>query len=309
MHISQLIKKTALAVLLILTTGILEAQNYRDQMILIRLNPGYSMLFGKISDYDGSKLNRAEVSLYDPATLVITETIPVDDMGEYLFTIRKKQTYGLLVTKEGYFPYYHEIQVPEDAADEFEYPIQLPDGIRKDYTLVYPTEGIIPVNSGILEELISLLLNQSGLNLWIPDLENQVGRSRIEFIDSLLTSRGIEEYRLISGSIPGNTDQLVQLNFENDPDAEIIRQYSADSNVLDNKQKWTLQFAASKNKLSDRDLKGLKDFKVYEGNDGFYRYTYGVYNTRQQANEAIQTLKSKGFSQAFPKLIGNLKDL
>lgn len=309
MHTSPRTRRLSISAIIFLVGLSVMAQNYRDQRILIRLNPGYCMLFGKITDYDGNKLSRAEISVYDPTTFVITETIPVDDSGEYLFTLRKGTEHGLLISKSGYFSYYHVVVIPPDAPDEFVYPLQLPDGIRKDYTLIYPPDGRIPANTGILEELISLLINQTSLNLWMPDQENLLGKSRIQFIDSLSQARGVEKYRLVSGSLPVNKDQIVQLNFETDPDAEMLATYNTEGQAVPQDQKWTLQFAASKSKLSQKDLNGLKDYTIYEGKDGFYRYTYGVYNTRQQTSEGIAVLKSKGFSQAFPKQIGNLKTL
>lgn len=269
------------------------------------------MVTGKITDYNGEKLTRANISLFDPQTYQIIETIPVDDLGEYLFTLKKGQRIGLLVEKDGYFPYYDEFTVPEDADKKFDYPLHLPDGIRKEYTLVYPANGFIPVNRNLLEELISLLLNQTALSLWMPDQENPLGKARIDFLDSLLQTRNIEKYRLISGSLPGNTEQIVEVSFLTDEEAAPVEDYpaaavNANANI---DQKWTLQFSASKKELSSADLKGLKDVNVYQGKDGFLRYTYGIFDSRQEANQAISTLRTKGFAQAFPKLIGNLKKL
>ena len=61
--------------------------------------------------------------------------------------------------------------------------------------------------------------------------------------------------------------------------------------------------------LSKGELKNLESTRMFKGKDGYYRYTYGVFNSRQEANQAIPILRNKGFSQAFPKLIGNLKKL
>ena len=303
-------RRIILTLLICFTVGSLIAQNYKDQMALIRLKPDYSMVFGHITDYTGEKLSSASVSVFNPASLSLTETIPVDDLGDYLFTLEKGRTLGFLVEKEGYFPYYSEFTIPEDAEDLFEYPMQLPDGIRKEYTLIFRPDGYLPSNSSIVEEMISLLLNQPELSLWMPDQENPLGKSRIVFLDSLIQSRGIEEYRLISGSLPGKQDQIVELSFETDPDAEIPDQWSdSEPQTYGNDEKWTLQFSASKSKLTERGLKGLKDYKVFEGKDGFYRYTYGAFNTRQEANNSIMLLRDQGFNQAFPKLIGNLKKL
>ncbi len=289
----------------------LNAQNYRDQRRLIRLRPGKVMLFGKISDYTGQKLSAATITIYNPRNSAIIESIPVDDLGEYLFTVDKGSYIGLLVEKESYFPYYQELSIPADAQKEIENNLHLPDGIRKEFSLIYAPDARMPANTDLLEELISLLISQTGLSLWIPGQENQSGKSRLEFLDSLFQSRGIEKYRLISGSIPGNTDQIVQLNFITDKDAH---EPSADvfgdlTQAKDEDMRWTLQFTASRQKLSDRSLKGLKDTRVFIGSDGYYRYTYGSFATRKEANQAISYLQSKGFSQAFPKKIGQLKKL
>ncbi len=296
--------------LLFVMSGNLSSQNYRDQILLIRLQPNFSLVYGSVYDYSGDKLSRANISIFDPATFTITETIPIDDAGDYLFTIKRGRTLGFLIEKEGYFPFYQEFTIEADANDHIEMPLHLPDGIRKDYTIIYSPEGHIPSNVEIVEEMISLLLNQPELSLWMPDQENPLGKSRIAFLDSLIQSRGIEPYRLISGSIPGNRDQIVELNFETDPDAEEIKSWNTTPGPSSAEDfKWTLQFSASKSKLSERDLKGLKNVSVFQGKDGFFRYTYGKYATRQEANRDIQTLKDKGFNQAFPKLIGNLKKL
>ena len=289
----------------------LYAQNYRDQRRLIRLRPGKVMLFGKVQDYTGQKLSAATISIYNPRNFAIIENIPLDDLGEYLFTVEKGSHLGLLVEKESYFPYYQEIDIPVDAQKEVENNLYLPDGIRKEFSLVYSPDAKMPANTDLLEELISLLISQTGLSLWIPSQENQSGKSRLDFLDSLFQSRGIEKYRLISGSVPGNTDQIVQLNFITDKDAqEPPAHVFADlTKAKDEDMRWTLQFSASRQKLSGRKLKGLKNTRVFVGSDGYYRYTYGSFATRKEANQAISYLQSKGFSQAFPKKIGQLKKL
>jgi len=311
MRIKRLILFTLLASTCLILPNSIHSQNYRDQMKLIRLKPNNVMVFGKINDYTEEKLSGASISLFDPAILSTIETIPIDDMSEYLFTIEKGKKIGFLVEKEGYFPYYHELTIPTDIEDEYEYNLHLPDGIRKTYSLIYTLEGKIPSNSNLIEELISLLINQNGLSIWIPVQENPLGKARITFLDSLFLSRGIESYRLISGSLPIENDQIVELNFMTDDTAE-----EADASVFEGKSKvtnkddkWTLQFSASRNELSLKDLKNLKNTQMFKGKDGYYRYSYGVFNSRQEANRAISFLRDKGFSQAFPKLIGNLKKL
>ncbi|MEA1878300.1 MAG: SPOR domain-containing protein [Bacteroidota bacterium] len=311
MRIKRFFLFTLLASICLMLPDSTQSQNYRDQMKLIRLKPNNVMVFGKINDYTGEKLSGANVSLFDPIILSTIETIPVDDQGEYLFTIEKGKKIGFLVEKKGYFPYYHELTISLVADNELEYNLHLPDGIRKTYSLIYTLEGNIPSNNSLLEELISLLINQTGLSIWMPVQENPLGKSRITFLDSLFLARGIEGYRLLSGSLPGDTDQVVELNFMTDPEAKEADAsvFEGNSTVSGKDDKWTLQFSASRSELSARDLKNLKDTRMFKGKDGYYRYTYGVFNSRQEANQAISFLRDKGFSQAFPKLIGNLKKL
>ncbi|MCD6347205.1 MAG: SPOR domain-containing protein [Bacteroidales bacterium] len=269
------------------------------------------MIYGKILDYTGQKLSSATISIFNPKTFNIEETIPVDDLGEYLFTVEKGSYIGFLVEKDSYFPYYLELKIPLDAENELEKDLYLPDGIRKDYSLVYAPQAEMPSNTDLLEELISLLISQSGLSLWIPSQENPLGKSRLNFIDSLFQARGIEKYRLVSGSLPRNSDQIVQLNFLTDQDVSEPEQGIFENLATDQGEDnlWTLQFSASRNKLTARNLKGLKNTRMFKGKDGYYRYVYGTYSSRQEANQAISYLQSKGFSQAFPKKIGKLKKL
>lgn len=302
-----------LLILLLIQPEQSRAQNYREQMKLIRLKPNNVVVYGRIADYTGEKLSGAHISLFDPQSLSVVETIPIDGAGEYLFTLEQGKTVGFLIEKDGYFPYYHEFTVPAETKEQLEFNMALPDGIRNEYLLIYGPESKIPSNVSLLEELISLLLNQTGLSIWIPNQENPLGTARNNFIDSLFQSRGIEAYRLISGSLPRNTDQIVQINFITDPEANTVSeadyQGSEAQTATGGDAQWTLQFAASKNELSERDLRNLKSVKVFKGKDGFYRYCYGTFNSRQEANQAINLLRDKGFNQAFPKLIGNLKKL
>jgi len=266
------------------------------------------MVYGAIQDYTGQKLSDATISLYDPQSYSILETIPVDDLGEYLFTFEKGKNVGIMIQKQGYFPYYHQLKLTGDQENEYEYNLHLPDGIRKEYSVIYAPESPYPGNIYLVEELISLLISQSGLSMWMPAQENPLGRSRIDFLDSLFQSRGIEQYRIISGSLPGNTDQIVQMNFQTDPDAQVPnpKDFSSSQGLMGENDRWTLQFSASKKKLSKSDLRSLDNTREFKGTDGYYRYTYGSFATRQEANQAISYLQSKGFSQAFPKRIGDL---
>jgi len=47
----------------------------------------------------------------------------------------------------------------------------------------------------------------------------------------------------------------------------------------------------------------------FRGKDGFYRYTYGSFQTKEEANRKLQLVKNKGFKKPFAKTVGSIKKL
>jgi len=306
-------------VLLGLLSVSVQGQNYRDQKKLIRLKPNNLLVFGQILTPAGESITGATVSLFDPHGAKILETIPVDDHGEYLFTLEKGKFFGLIIEKEGFFPYYSQFSVPTDLEEEWENEIQLPDGLKNTFKLIYSPKSTGPTNPEVLEELITTLTNFSDLLVWIPDETDSVFPLRVSRIKNSFIETGIESHRLYTGGIPGSPDQFIRLVlFVDNSLAEVVGEDIQDDVSLEedlpahdpvSADKWTLQFIASKNELQTSGLKGISNYKVYHGKDGYYRYTYGIYSSKEEANSGKAYLKEKGFNQSFAKKIEELQKL
>ncbi|MFO7617788.1 MAG: SPOR domain-containing protein, partial [Bacteroidales bacterium] len=55
-----------------------------------------------------------------------------------------------------------------------------------------------------------------------------------------------------------------------------------------------------------KDLDPVYEFK---GKDGYYRYTHGDYPNQEAAQAKLQSVKRKGYNQAFVKTVGSIKKL
>ncbi len=288
-------------------------QNYRDQKKLIRLKPNNILVFGQILDPSGEVINNASISLLDPQRAKILETIPVDDLGEYLFTLEKGKSFGLILEKEGLFPYYTQFIVPTNLEEEWEYTIQLPEGLINNIELSYNYDSDIPSNQKALEDLINTLSNFKDLSVWVPEEPDSIFQLRIAELRNTFLEAGIESYRLFTGESPSDPERLIKLRINSEKKPEGSELTETDK-IISNKpiispNKWTLQFVASKKELPESDLKGLGDFKLFRGKDGYFRYTYGVYDSKEDAESGKAFLKKKGFGQAFAKKIEDLQKL
>ncbi len=288
-------------------------QNYRDQKKLIRLKPNNILVFGQILASSGEAINDATISLFDPPGAKILETIPVDDLGEYLFTLEMGKSFGLIIEKDGFFPYYTQFIVPTNLEEEWEYAIQLPKGLINRVELSYNYGSVIPSNQDILEELISTLSSFTDLSVWVPEEPDSIFQLRIAELRNIFLEAGVESYRLFTGESPTDPERFIQLSINSEKKTEGNDSFETDE-ITDNTpdlspNKWTLQFIASKKELPNSDLKGLDDFKLFRGKDGYFRYTYGVYNSKEEADAGKAFLKNKGFGQAFAKKIEDLQKL
>ena len=72
---------------------------------------------------------------------------------------------------------------------------------------------------------------------------------------------------------------------------------------------WTIQITASKKSIDTKTFTGLKPVLEFKGKDGFYRYTYGTFNSRDEAAARISFVRQKGYKQAFAKTIGSIRKL
>ena len=293
-------------------------QNYRDQRKLIRLKPNKLMVFGQIQTPSEEVLTDANISLFDPSSSKIIETIPLDDLGEYFFTLEKGKTFGFIIEKEGLFPYYTQFLVPFDTDKEWDNSIKLPEGLVNTYTLQYEYGAESPSNIEELESLTNTLSAFNDLSMWVLENSDAIFQNRMDSLKSILYEAGIESYRLLIGPPPNDPDRYIRIRIiSNDAPVNNDLNEPEATEEMDDKEeepaispnKWTLQFIASKNKLSAKDLKGVEDYKLFKGNDGYFRYTYGVYDSKEDSNTGKSYLRNKGFNQAFAKKIFDLKKL
>ena len=55
---------------------------------------------------------------------------------------------------------------------------------------------------------------------------------------------------------------------------------------------YTIQIKALKVKVEAKEFTELRDVQIYECKDGFYRYTYGIYKTREEAETIEKTIEA-----------------
>ncbi len=102
---------------------------------------------------------------------------------------------------------------------------------------------------------------------------------------------------------------MIDLGFT---DAQIVEKATSETV---NKEKpeeetgqYTVQIKALTQKVDPKTFTNLEGVKIYKGKDGFYRYTFGSFETIEQALEAKKQIEAdKMLADAFIVLIKNLK--
>jgi hypothetical protein len=94
-------------------------------------------------------------------------------------------------------------------------------------------------------------------------------------------------------------------------DAQIVEKIESETvEVVAVKQtgEFTIQIKALKQKVDPKTFTQLDNVEVYKGKDGFFRYAYGSFNTREEAlNEKKRIEKDEAVADAFIVLIKKLK--
>jgi hypothetical protein len=74
---------------------------------------------------------------------------------------------------------------------------------------------------------------------------------------------------------------------------------------------YTVQILALKNPITVRRsfLRDLKGVLKHDGKDGFHRYTYGKYNTLEEAVQILDIIKARGYTDAFIRKEERYKEL
>lgn len=286
------------------------AQDFRDQLILIRPRPENCVVYGPISIDKNTLVTDAEVSLLDPSTHEILEKIVSDRNAWYLFSVIKGRKLALLIEKPGLFPYYHEFFVPGDYPEtSMEKPVNLPPDLKNTYSVYYaPLDTLAGAKSlELISQLASFLLKNPRITVRFEPLGDSLDPVRINQMTSYFMDRGIPLSRLTSGSSPDTlpTALMIEIRTGTEDLAGII---SPGVQTLSDDM-WTIQFAASRSTLNKKSFKGLDPVHEFKGKDGFYRYTYGIYATKEEAAQKLSVVKKKGFPKAFAKTAGSIRKL
>ena len=97
------------------------------------------------------------------------------------------------------------------------------------------------------------------------------------------------------------------------PEAQIVEKLASETQLPEQKTEpakgeYTVQIKALSEKVDSKEFTDLEGVKVYKGKDGFYRYTFGEFETREQAEEAKSEItKQELLKDAFIVPIKNLK--
>ena len=80
----------------------------------------------------------------------------------------------------------------------------------------------------------------------------------------------------------------------------------AETTYRDDKGGYTVQVIALKNPVDKSYFKELSDVKISQGNDGFYRYTVGEYDSASEARDKLIEIHQKGYTNAFIRKISSV---
>ncbi|MFA5814683.1 MAG: glycosyltransferase [Bacteroidales bacterium] len=287
-----------------------ESQDFKDQINMIRPKPDNCQVYGVLSLQNKELLPDTRISLIDPKSHEISESIMTDRNAWYLFSVKKGFPYGLIIEKDGYFPYYAEYTIPFDHPENrMERNIALPDDLKNDFSLYYPAADTVlgEKSQGLLVQLTALLKKHPGLSAWFDPQGDSLDFARINLLTSAFMRNGVEIAQLRTGSRPDPAETFIRIEINTGPENAALLQPSSGAQPPD--ELWTIQFSASKTSLSKKSFKGLDPVHEFKGKDGFYRYTYGTFKTREEANRKLLLVKKKGFNKAFTKTVGSIKKL
>jgi GT2 family glycosyltransferase len=287
-----------------------QGQDFKDQINMIRPKPDNCLIYGILSHQNNELLPAVRVSLIDPKSHEIPDSILTDRNGWYLFSVKKGFPYALIIEKDGYFPYYLEYTIPIDFPEtKMERNIVLPDNLKNDFSLFYPaSDTTLGEQSRLLvNQLTDLLKKQPLLSVWFDPQGDSLDSARIELLISGFIRGEIKNSRLLKGDRPDRSIAFIRIEINTGPENVVLLQQSADDQPGD--EVWTIQFLASKTPLNKKAFKGLNPVNEYKGKDGFYRYAYGTFKTRDEASRKLQVVKKKGFDKPFAKTAGAIKKL
>lgn len=277
---------------------------------MLRPRPENCLLFGPVTYSNQAPLIGASVSLIDPASHKVLEKIPTDKKGWYLFSVRKGKIQALLVETAGFFPYYFEITVPVDYQEQsFNHPVTVSEDLRQEYFLVFAA-GDTVLDEGsttVVNQLALRLKKDPALSIWFNPQGESFDPVRINQVTGRFRNEGIPVSRILTGTRPETFDTIIEVRIGSRTGDQGAGGTVIKGDMPD--ETWTIQFTASKKRIDVKTFTGLKPVYEFKGKDGFYRYTYGSFLSREDASNKIAFVREKGFKQAFTKTVGSIKKL
>jgi hypothetical protein len=276
---------------------------------MIRPKPDNCLIFGVLSLQNKDLLTDTRVSLINTKSHE-SESILSDRNAWYLFSVAKGIPFGLIIEKDGFFPYYTEHTIPLDFQEtRKELNITVPDDLKNDFTLYYPASDTLlgEKSQALLSQLTALVKKYPGMAVWFDPQGDSLDFARINRLTAAFVKEGIAIGRLRTGTQPENGVTFIRIEISTGPENATLMKATGEEQVSD--ELWTIQFAASKSTLSKKSFKGLEPIHEFKGKDGFYRYSYGSFKTKEEAARKLSAVKKKGFPKAFTKTVGSIKNL
>ena len=177
----------------------------------------------------------------------------------------------------------------------------------------YPNAGIVK-NSEISEMVNSMSdLNESGkgpFTIQILALRKAINPADFKSFENLTQYiSGDNFFRYTTGiyfsrdSARTHLQKIINRGF---PDAFIVElsAYEVNPDITINKDYfYTIQFSATRKPSNKKEFKKISNIRMNFGDDGYYRYTSGIYSSRYSAQVELNKIRSLGFSDAFIKKI------
>jgi O-antigen biosynthesis protein len=309
----SIVQKTRIILLLALLFSVsvqhAESQDFKDQINMIRPNPDNCILYGVISLQNQQLLPDTKISLIDLKSHE-TKSIISDRNAWYLFSVKKGLPIGLIIEREGYFPYYTEYTIPYGFPEsKMERNIALPDDLKNDFSLYYPAADTVlsEKSKAVMVQLTNLLIKHPELSAWFDPQGDSLDFARINILTTVFMRDGVHIAQLRTGNRPDPSETYIRIEINTGPEIAALDQ--ASSSILPADELWTIQFSASKTSIGKKAFKGLDPVHEFKGKDGFYRYTFGTFKSKEEANRKLLMVKKKGFNRPFAKTVGSIKKL
>jgi len=71
---------------------------------------------------------------------------------------------------------------------------------------------------------------------------------------------------------------------------------------------YTIQLSATRKPIDEHILRNIENISLNKGNDGFYRYSSGIFLNRTEAEKYLDKIRKSGFEDAFLRKVQSAGD-